>query len=149
MNNPIVRTARAPAEKRQLIGISINVVLWIYILTNGNFQNNFVTSAILALFAAVEIILIYRAFAARRSFDIMLNQDSLIINNRTIAADNIKTVFVKGYFTPVIGIRPKGKVLVPYKNCFRFKGDNDVKIMTEWAEQRRIKVAHKNFSRWL
>ncbi|MBY0010724.1 hypothetical protein [Paenibacillus typhae] len=149
MNNPIVRTARAPAEKRLLAAISINTVLWIYIIVQGNFQNIYITSAILALFAAVEIILIYRAFAARRSFNIILNQDSLIINNRTIPADHIKTVFVKGYFTPVIGIRPKGKVLVPYKNCFRFKSDNDVKIMTEWAEQRRIKVAHKNFSRWL
>lgn len=149
MNNPMVRTARAPAEKRQLIGISINVVLWIYILTNGNFQNNFVTSAILALFAAVEIILIYRAFAARRSFDILLNEDNLVIDNRQIPANNIKTVFVKGYFTPVIGIRPKGKVLVPYKNCFRFEDDRYIKELTKWAEQRQIKVAHKNFSRWL
>ncbi|KUP20510.1 hypothetical protein [Paenibacillus sp. DMB5] len=149
MNNPIVRTARAPAEKRQLIGISINVMLWIYILTNGNFQNIYITSVILALFAAVEIILIYRAFTARRSFDIILNQDSLIINNRTIAADHINTVFVKGYFAPVIGIRPKGNVLVPYKNCFRFEDERYIKELTQWAEQRQIKVAHKNFSRWL
>lgn len=149
MNNPIVRTARAPAEKRQLIGISINVALWIYILSTGNFLNIYITSAILALLAVVEIILIYRAFAARRSFDILINEENIVIDNRQIPADHIKTVFVKGYFTPVIGIRPKGKVLVPYKNCFRFKSDNDVKIMTEWAEQRRIKVAHKNFSRWL
>lgn len=149
MSNPIVRAARAPAEKRQIIGISINVMLWIYILTIGNFQNIFITSAILGLFAVVEIILIYRAFAARRSFDIQLNEDNLVINNRQIPADHIKTVFVRGYFKPVIGIRPKGNVLVPYKNCFRFENINDIKKLTEWAEQRQIKVAHKNFSRWL
>ncbi|OMF94442.1 hypothetical protein [Paenibacillus sp. FSL R7-0273] len=149
MKDPIVCNAKAPAEKMYLAAISVNVMLWIYIFTQADFLHIFITSAILGLFIVVEIILIYRAFAARKSFDIIYNQDSLIINNRTIASDHIKTVFVRGYFTPVIGIRPKGNVLVPYKNCFRFENVNDIKTLTEWAEQRQIKVAHKNFQRWL
>ncbi|MEK5446760.1 hypothetical protein [Paenibacillus sp. FSL R7-0331] len=149
MNNPIVRTAKAPAEKMFLAAISVNVVLWIFIIVQGNFQNIFIASTILALFAIVEIILIYRAFAARRSFDILLNEDSLVINNRMIPADTIKTVFVRGYFVPVIGIRPKGNLLVPYKYCFQYEDDKYIKELTQWAEQRQIMVAKKSFQRWL
>ncbi|WP_342561647.1 hypothetical protein NST84_18550 [Paenibacillus sp. FSL R7-0345] len=143
-----VYKARGPSEKSLLVAISLNLVVWSYFILSVGTNIYFAVVYLSILFIA-EGIMIYRIVTDKRSFDITLNAESLAVKNQIIPADHIKTVFVRGYFKPVIGIRPKGNVLVPYENCFRFENINDIKKLTEWAEQRQIKVAHKNFSRWL
>ncbi|MNB83127.1 hypothetical protein D3C75_299540 [compost metagenome] len=149
MINKIVRTAKAPAEILLLAAVSLNLGIWVYYSAGDNFANTVVAKAVIVLLAAAEMVLIYRVFTSRKKFDILLNEDSLVINNRMIPADTIKTVFVRGYFVPVIGIRPKGNLLVPYKYCFQYEDDKYIKELTQWAEQRQIKVAKKSFQRWL
>ncbi|WP_042200518.1 hypothetical protein [Paenibacillus camerounensis] len=149
MINKAVRTAKAPAEILLLAAVSLNLGIWVYYCAGDHFANTVVAKAVIVLLAAVTMVLIYRIFTSRKKFDILLNDDSLVINNRMIPADTIKTIFVKGYFVPVIGIRPKGNLLVPYKYCFQYEDDKYIKELTQWAEQRQIKVAKKSFQRWL
>ncbi|WP_054941207.1 hypothetical protein [Paenibacillus ihuae] len=148
MDNRTVYKARRPWEISLLLAFSLNMGLWCYFMINFGWVLYLVV-AVIAVFLVIEGILIYRTITARTPFEIVMMPESITVKDRIIEASDIKTVFVKGYFVPVIGIRPKGNVLVPYKNCFRFENDNYIKDLTEWAEQRKIKVSHKRFMRWL
>lgn len=77
--------------------------------------------------------------------------EGITVNNRFIEARKIKAVFIKGYFKPVIGIKTQGNLFVPYKYCFSIvqQENQGINELTEWANQRLIKVAHKQFKRWL
>lgn len=148
MDNTTVYKARGPAEISLLIALSLNLGLWSYFMINGGW-NLYLVVAVIAVFLVIECTLIYRTITARTPFEIVLRPESIVVKDRIIEASDIRTVFVRGYFVPVIGIRPKGNLLVPYKNCFRLENDNYIKDLTEWAEQKQIKVSHKRFMRWL
>ncbi|NQX46071.1 hypothetical protein HQN87_12080 [Paenibacillus tritici] len=66
-------------------------------------------------------------------------------------ARNVKRIFIRGYFMPVIAVKPKARLLVPYSYCFRFTDQEDqgIRALTEWAERHQIEVLHKKFIRWL
>ncbi len=148
MENTTVYKARRSAELPLLIALSVNMGLWSYFIIIGVWDF-YLAFACIPVFLVIEGNLIYRTITARTPFEIVLRPDSITVKDRIIEAGDIKNVFVKGYFMPVIGIRPKGNLLVPYKNCFRLENDNYINGLTEWAEQRQIKVSHKRFMRWL
>ncbi|WP_236331330.1 hypothetical protein [Paenibacillus auburnensis] len=126
----------------------MNMGLWSFFIITASWDFH-LAFACLPVFLVIEGILIYRAFTARTPFEIVMRPENITVKDRIIEASDIKTVFVRGYFMPVIGIRPKGNFLVPYKNCFRLENDNYIKDLSEWAEQKQIKVSHKRFMRWL
>lgn len=147
MDNTRIYQAKRPLEITQLICISICTGVWGFnIISDG--WNTYLAVACFAGMLVIEGILIYQAITARTYFEIKINPESIAVKDRIIEASDIKTVFVKGYFMPVIGIRPKGNLLVPYKYCFRFASDTDIKNLTAWAEQKQIAVSRKGFKRW-
>jgi hypothetical protein len=96
--------------------------------------------------------LVYRIFTIPRFIDFQIQSDTLLIEEIKVNAMNIEVIYVKGYFRPVIGIKPITDTLVPYKLCFSFLEDDEHKAMKQlkaWAEQNQIEVIYKSFSRWL
>ncbi|MCL6603200.1 MAG: hypothetical protein K6T94_10025 [Paenibacillus sp.] len=156
MENRGVYRVRHPSELSLLISLSLVMGINMYTIIGNKLTSE---SPILVLLRYGLIIfwliilgnLIYRLFTFRRVIEIQIRPENIIMNNKIIDAKTIKTIFIKGYFRPVIGIRPKGNIMVPYKLCFRFleKEDQGIKDLTIWAEQNQIKVANKRFQRWI
>ncbi|WP_161487882.1 hypothetical protein [Paenibacillus glacialis] len=80
-----------------------------------------------------------------------INPESLFINGRTVEANQIKMVMVRGSFKPILGIKPKNNKIVPIHLCFRFLDDEDkgMKELSKWAEENQIPFIHKQFIRWI
>jgi hypothetical protein len=101
----------------------------------------------------VLIILIYRIFTVQRVVEIQIHPDAIIIEDQKLEAERINNIYIKGYFSPVVGIRMKVNKFVPYTLCFGFLGQKDeddvMKHLKAWAERNQILISYKNFSRWL
>lgn len=54
----------------------------------------------------VVIILLYRIITIRKFIEVRILPDSILVDNKEIQAKKIENIYVKGYFIPVIGIKP-------------------------------------------
>lgn len=74
-----------------------------------------------------------------------------MVNGHALPAQEIKVIMKMGHFNSVIGIKPKGKKIVPLRLCFRFASNEDQGIMDlkEWAVANNIKMVNKEFMSWL
>ncbi|WNS44692.1 hypothetical protein [Paenibacillus sp. MMS20-IR301] len=99
----------------------------------------------------IIVILLYRLMMFRRRFTLAIRPEDLQVKNATIAAERIKRIYVKGYFKPVIAVKPRGRLMVPYKYCFSFADQEDqaIKELKAWAGQHQIEVRGSGFARWL
>ncbi|AIQ42189.1 hypothetical protein MKZ24_17975 [Paenibacillus sp. FSL R7-0297] len=154
MERMITHQGKRPAEIMATIGTSILMLCWIWFMLQANKSTRLeLIMAFLVIGVAVTIIgiLIYRLLTFSRAFVIEIKPEVLQIKNTEIEAGKVKKIFIKGYFKPVIAVKPKANLLVPYKYCFCFadKEDQGIKDLKDWAEQHQIKVLHKRFTRWL
>lgn len=143
--------------------VSISVLLGIQLFQIYNLNHRYTASDDLVLSCLlygeaiicliVASVLIYRIFTIRRVIEIQIHPDAIFIEDQKIEAERINDIYIKGYFSPVVGIRPKVNKFVPYKLCFNFLGQKDedevMKQLKAWAERNQINVSHKSFSRWL
>lgn len=156
-----VYRVRRPSLIPLLISISVLLGIQLFQIYNLNYRftnsDNLVLSCLLygeaILCLIVAIVLIYRIFTIRRVVEIQIQPESILIEDLRIEAERINDIYIKGYFSPVVGVRPKENKFVPYKLCFNFLSQKDedelMKKLKAWAERNQIKVSHKNFSRWL
>ncbi|WP_340004000.1 hypothetical protein MHH52_18840 [Paenibacillus sp. FSL K6-0276] len=161
MDNIGVYRVRRPSLIPLLISISVLLGIQLFQIYNLNYRftnsDNLVLSCLLygeaILCLIVAIVLIYRIFTIQRFVEIQIHPDAILIEDLRIEAERINIIYIKGYFSPVVGIRPKVNKFVPYKLCFNFLAQKDedevMKQLKAWAERNQIKVSHKNFSRWL
>lgn len=94
----------------------------------------------------VVIILLYRIITIRKFIEVRIHPDAIIVENKEIQANQIDNIYVKGYFIPVIGIKPVDHKFPPYKLCFSFLDDEykGMKELTAWAESNQIKLSKKD-----
>ncbi|MFC4777927.1 hypothetical protein ACFO9Q_14095 [Paenibacillus sp. GCM10023252] len=118
------------------------------------FRDNFLSGIFGIVYLILVCILI--AFAIYRAFDkpapLTLADDSLQISPITLTANQVKVIYISGYFKPVIGIKPVGKQLVPIPLSFRFireQEDEGIKELERWAERNKVKLSRTKFMRWL
>ncbi|KAA1181863.1 hypothetical protein NYE25_10380 [Paenibacillus sp. FSL E2-8871] len=161
MDNTEVYRVRRPSLIPLLVYISLLMGIQLFQIYNLNYRytssDNLVLSCLLygqaILCFIVAIVLVYRIFTIRRVVEIQIQPESILIEDLGIEAERINDIYIKGYFSPVVGIRPKVNKFVPYKLCFNFLSQKDedeiMKQLKAWAERNQIKVTHKNFSRWL
>ncbi|OMC73589.1 hypothetical protein BK121_12130 [Paenibacillus odorifer] len=99
----------------------------------------------------VVIILLYRIITIRKFIEVRILPDAIIVENKEIQANQIENIYVKGYFIPVIGIKPVDHRFPPYRLCFSFLDEEykGMKELTAWAESNQIKLSKKRFMRWL
>ncbi|WP_038594005.1 hypothetical protein [Paenibacillus sp. FSL H7-0357] len=149
-----VYKGRRPAELMMTISLCVSIGIAIfsmlYLSEEGSFSLYF--AYVWSIFCLTIIgVLLQRLFTARQIMNIELIPGAIILKDLTIEAEKTKAVYIKGYFKPVVGIKPNGNVFVPYKSCFSFaeKEDQGMKALKAWAEQHQIEVFHKSFKRWL
>lgn len=135
-----------------LMGLQISSLSRIYKFGNNKLSFVLISSVVIFLFICL-LILIYRLFTIKRRIEVQFKPDSIVIGDNLVEANRIKTLYVRGYFKPLVGVKPKDGLFVPYKCCFSFLGqeqeDNGMKALNEWAELNQIKILHRNFSMWL
>jgi len=159
MENGEMYKARRPLEWVQLLCISVLTGSSIY-STYHRFVDLYSGDRILLLSVGVAIcigclmiegILFYRVFTYRGTIDIEIKPEEIQIKDYSINAKAIEMVYIKGYFRPVIGFKPKRQWFVPYRSCFSFYKNEDqgMKALKAWADQNQIQVAYKSFKRWL
>lgn len=150
----ITHQGKRPAEIVVTISFTLLILSWLNLVILFNRSNRFDLFLIYLLIIAGGIImgiLIFRLVTCSRVFSIEIKPEVLQIKNTEIEAGKVKKIFIKGYFKPVIAVKPKANLLVPYKYCFCFsdKEDQGIKDLKEWADQHQIEVLHKRFTRWL
>lgn len=145
---------KRPAELLATISVIALMLFWIgYILRFDRTTplEHFLVYLVSGI-AIVNIgIMIYRLLTFNRAFNIEIRPEVLQIKDIEIEASAIKRIFIKGYFMPVIAVKPRAYLLVTYKYCFRYaeQEDQGIRALTEWAEHHQIEVVHKKFVRWL
>lgn len=82
-----------------------------------------------------------------------INNESLCIKDKSLRPADIIEIRIQGYFKPLIGIIPAGKVFTPFDLCFHINSDQEDKAMKElkeWAEEHGVTVvSNKMVRRWI
>ncbi|WP_206669881.1 hypothetical protein [Paenibacillus luteus] len=137
-----------PSQLPTLISIGFSTALIIYSLIKSNDYTHF-----LSYFSYIAITIcltgmgltLYRSF--KKPFKIKLHRESLFLNGMTIKAENIKAIYIMGYFKPVIGIKTTGEFMVPFKLSFRYLEEEiqGITAIKAWAKENQIKVTLQGF----
>ncbi|WP_342478398.1 hypothetical protein NYE24_07455 [Paenibacillus sp. FSL H7-0350] len=154
MDKMIVLKGKRPAELLATISVIALMLFWIWYILGFDRTTpleHFLVYLVVGIAIAVAGIMIYRLFTFSRAFNIEIRPEALQIKDIEIEASTVKRIYIKGYFMPVIAVKPRAYLLVAYKYCFHFpeQEDQGIRALTEWAEHHQIEVVHKKFVRWL
>ncbi|WP_018759932.1 hypothetical protein [Paenibacillus terrigena] len=83
-----------------------------------------------------------------KSKEIEFDKEKMIVNGKKINAKEIEHIMIYG---EVVGVKPKGKWIVPLNLCFRFSKDQVGGIieLETWAEESSVRISRSFFMRWL
>jgi Na+/melibiose symporter-like transporter len=109
----------------------------------------FVTWGMFIIVVTVLLVMVYRTL--QRPAELRLEKGRILLKGHTLQAEDIRVIMLSGYFSPVIGIKPYGKRIVPVPFCFRFARDEDDSHddLIKWAKDNEVKLVYKRFIRWL
>jgi hypothetical protein len=155
----IIHAVKHPAGIKHVIIFSAICLGWLFMVIRiwsgtswtdkGDVIALFFNLVVFLGYLAILLITLFRVL--KKTTMIYINQDEILVNGRTIQAQEIKVIMKMGYFSPVIGIKPHGKKAVPVKLCFRFSENEDQGIadLKRWAALNEIKMVNKDFMTWL
>ncbi|WP_435171935.1 hypothetical protein [Paenibacillus glycanilyticus] len=155
----VTHSVKNPTRLKNMIVFSVASLIWLLIIIHNwrdyssrgktellIFDSN---SLIFLVYIVLLILTVIRAL--RKPTELSIHENAIQVNGHTIAARDIKVIMKMGYFNPVIGVKPKGKWIVPLPLCFSFAVNEDQGIMDvkEWAAANNIKMVNKDFMSWL
>lgn len=72
-----------------------------------------------------------------------MTQDGIVINGTVINVEAVKCLLINHDRKPVVGIKLKGRAIVPLKLCFTFAEEQTegIRQLEFWARERRVKVS--------
>ncbi|WP_336773378.1 hypothetical protein [Paenibacillus sp. MMO-58] len=155
----VTHSVKNPTRLKNIIVFSVACLIWLFIIIHywrdysSRDRTDFLlfnSNSLIFLFYFVLLILtVVRAL--RKPTELSINEDTILVNGHVLTAQDIKVIMKMGYFNPVIGIKPKGKRIVPLRWCFSFAVNEDQGIMDvkEWAAANNIKMVNKDFMSWL
>ncbi|MUT65131.1 hypothetical protein [Paenibacillus sp. NEAU-GSW1] len=143
-----------PLHMKTAIGFFTTIILLVYMIVKEFTSEGFTAlfycqSILLAVSMTLLIYLLLKSFG--KASNVRFSDKALAIRGKELGAEKIEYIMVEGYFSPVVGIMPKGKRIVPVDHSFRFDGSGDeaIKALGAWAEKHKIKVYNKPFWRWI
>ncbi|GGG85431.1 hypothetical protein [Paenibacillus radicis (ex Gao et al. 2016)] len=145
-----------PLHLQTMIGMSAYLVgqlLLIYSsFTRNGFNPLFYFVVILLVFSlTITVYLILRRMA--KPSEIRMLETTMDVRGHEVDAKNVDCIMIDGYFQPVVGIRPKGRKIVPGQFTFSFhvSGNDDeaMKALKGWAEHNQIQIYNRKFLRWI
>ncbi|WP_211746248.1 hypothetical protein [Paenibacillus sp. Marseille-Q4541] len=73
-----------------------------------------------------------------------IDRDSIQIGERSYKPEQIKSIIIEEYYGPHIGIKPKGKLLVPIMNAYRVQNKQEAneafESLHDWGEKYNVPV---------
>lgn len=150
MNTLIVKK---PSNRHGLIGVLLITVL-MGIMFSGmtpQAQKGFLyyeVGAIFILGIVCGLIMLFQQFAKPK--ELHLEATVLRIGADVLEIDNIDEIRVGGRHHTVIGVKLKGKTIVPTRYCFSFTEheDEDIIALSKWADANGIALINRPFMRW-
>lgn len=152
MNMKMSRVS-APSGIRLMISMLILAAILLGNIIRGHEERDFFYYACmvwLVFCSAVFIISVYRTFLMKPGV-MEMAQDGIVINGAVINVEAVKCLLINHDRKPVIGIKLKGRAIVPLKLCFTFAEEQTegIRQLEFWARERRVKVSKGFFMRWL
>lgn len=153
MNKKRMFRVSAPSGVRLMISmlILIAILLGNIMRHHGEKDVFYYFSIIWSVFcSAVFIISVYRTYLMKPGV-MEMAQEGIVINGTIINAEAVKCLLINHDRKPVIGIKPKGRAIVPLKFCFQLAEDQaeGIRQLETWAQERQVKVSKGFFMRWL
>lgn len=152
MNMKMFRVS-APSGIRLMISMLILIAILLGNIIRGHEERDFFYYACivwLVFCSAVFLISVYRTYLMKPGV-LEMDQDGIMINGKEMNADSVACLLINHDRKPVIGIKPKGRAIVPLKLCFTFAEEQTegIRQLEIWARERRVKVSKGFFMRWL
>lgn len=152
MNKKMFRVS-APSGIKLMISMLILIAILLGNIIRGHEERDFfyyVWIVWLVLCSAIFIISVYRTYLMKPGV-MEMAQDGIVINGTVINVEAVKCLLINHDRKPVIGIKPKGRAIVPLKLCFTFAEDQTegIRQLEIWARERQVKVSKGYFMRWM
>ncbi|MEC0201241.1 hypothetical protein P4H39_01210 [Paenibacillus lautus] len=153
MNKKRMFRVSAPSGIRLMISMLILIAILLGNIIRGHEERDifsYVWTVWLVLCSAIFIISVYRTYVKKPSV-MEMAQEGIVINGTVINAEAVKCLLINYDRNPVIGIKPKGRAIVPLKLCFTFAEDQTegIRQLEIWAQERQVKVSKGFFMRWM
>ncbi len=149
--NQVTHAVRNPRGIQLIIAMAIlSLNFWIMVRRldeKSGTTDYIVTWGTFFIVAAVLLVTVYRAL--QKPVELQLEKGRVLLRGHTLPAEDIRVIMINGYFSPLIGIKPYGKRIVPVPFCFRFVRDQGQDDLIKWAKDNGVKLVYKRFFRWL
>ncbi|OIB00950.1 hypothetical protein AK95_00610 [Paenibacillus sp. LC231] len=152
MNMKMFRVS-ASSGIRLMISMLILIAVLLGNIIRGHEERDFFYYACmvwLVFCSAVFLISVYRTYLMKPGV-LEMAQEGIVINGTVINVEAVKCLLINHDRKPVIGIKLKGRAIVPLKLCFTFAEEQTegIRQLEFWARERRVKVSKGFFMRWL
>lgn len=151
--NQVTHAVRNPRGIPLIIGMAVlSFNFWIMVRRldeDSGAMDYFVTWGTFFIVVTVLLVTVYRTL--QKPTELRLEKGRVLLKGRILQTEDIRVIMLSGYFSPVIGIKPYGKRIVPVPFCFRFAQDEDEghDDLIKWAKDNGVKLVYKRFIRWL
>lgn len=153
-----MKSTKGKYKIKSATGMDSVVLMVIAVAAVGDLMVRYAADRGLMFYFAV-LVLLYclwlLGLAAVRVFskagELSLDKHALTARGATLQAAEIEAIYVTGLSKKLIGIRPKGKRIVPLKLGFKFAEAEDeaVKGLADWAEAHEVPLEDKKFFKWI
>lgn len=152
MNMKMFRVS-APSGIRLMISMLILIAILLGNIIRGHEERDFFYYACIVWLVfcfAVFLTSVYRTYLMKPGV-LEMTQDGIVINGTVINVEAVKCLLINHDRKPVVGIKLKGRAIVPLKLCFTFAEEQTegIRQLEFWARERRVKVSKGFFMRWL
>ncbi len=151
--NPVTHLVRNPRDILLIIGMAVlSINSWFMVRRldedSGTLEYS-VSWGTFLIVITVLLVTVYRSL--QKPTELQLEKGRVLLKGHTLQTKDIRVIMLSGYSSPVIGIKPYGKRIVPLPFCFRFARDQDHghDDLIKWAKDNEVKLVYKRFIRWL
>ncbi|MCR8656229.1 hypothetical protein [Paenibacillus endoradicis] len=142
-----------PSAIKTIVSMLLIIAIQIYRLIHqkDDVDNLYYFVIALTVFGVLVLIVSVVRTYIMEPREIRINNESIHIRGRIIRAEEIKMIMISINKKQVIGIKPKGKLIVPLSlyYCYMKDQDEGIQDLVNWANEKGIKLEMGSFVRWL
>jgi ABC-type iron transport system FetAB permease component len=143
----------APSGVRLMISMLLLIAILFGNIVRGHEEKDifyYIWIVWLILCSAILVIIVYRTYVMKPGV-MEMDQDVIVINGTEINAEAVACLLINDNKKRVIGIKPKGRNIVPLKLCFTFTEEQTeaIRQLESWAQEHHVKISKRFFMRWM
>lgn len=153
MNNNRMFSVSAPSGIKLMVSMLLFIVILLgnIMLEQGERDFFYYACIVWLVFCSTVFIISFYRTCLMKPGVMKMHQDGIMINGKEMNADSVACLLINQDRKPVIGIKPKGRRIVPLKLCFQFVEDQTegIEQLERWAQASHVKITKGFFMRWL